>query len=314
MGIRFFCPNGHKLNVKSFLAGKRGICPHCGAKFDIPSQSATTAPPPIAPASVPAPEPLAVGGPATPHVKPPTKTKATPNEAMESQTGPTRPTGAATSSIPAVVSVVHLADRAVGGQATDGAGPVVPVVLAPVATSATEPDPIAEAPTAVWYVRTTAGGQFGPAPGDVMRQWLLERRVGADCLVWREGWPEWKKAPLVFSRLGAAMPWPAAGSVAEGHPPIPSSPRFEDDWVDAIIESKPAALQRHRPKSQQNNLMLAISFVVILLGAILAIVLIITVWRQSREEEPPTTDPATPAATDRAWSGQRGWTASGARI
>lgn len=36
MGIRFYCPNGHRLNVKSFLAGKRGICPHCGAKVEIP--------------------------------------------------------------------------------------------------------------------------------------------------------------------------------------------------------------------------------------------------------------------------------------
>jgi len=39
MGIRFNCPNGHKLNVKSFLAGKRGICPHCGAKVLIPRES-----------------------------------------------------------------------------------------------------------------------------------------------------------------------------------------------------------------------------------------------------------------------------------
>src|SRR5262245_50822769 len=36
MGIRFFCPNGHKLNVKEHLAGKRGVCPQCGAKFSIP--------------------------------------------------------------------------------------------------------------------------------------------------------------------------------------------------------------------------------------------------------------------------------------
>ena len=39
MGIRFYCPNGHKLNVKAFLAGKRGICPHCDARFDIPFES-----------------------------------------------------------------------------------------------------------------------------------------------------------------------------------------------------------------------------------------------------------------------------------
>lgn len=36
MGIKCFCPNGHRLNVKSQLAGKRGICPQCGAKFVIP--------------------------------------------------------------------------------------------------------------------------------------------------------------------------------------------------------------------------------------------------------------------------------------
>ena len=39
MGIRFFCPNGHKLNVKTFLAGKRGICPNCDARFVIPLES-----------------------------------------------------------------------------------------------------------------------------------------------------------------------------------------------------------------------------------------------------------------------------------
>jgi hypothetical protein len=38
MGIRFSCPNGHKLHVKSFLAGKRGICPQCGARILIPSE------------------------------------------------------------------------------------------------------------------------------------------------------------------------------------------------------------------------------------------------------------------------------------
>jgi hypothetical protein len=39
MGIRFLCPNGHKLNVKSFLAGKRAICPDCGARVVVPSES-----------------------------------------------------------------------------------------------------------------------------------------------------------------------------------------------------------------------------------------------------------------------------------
>jgi hypothetical protein len=37
MGIRFLCPNGHKLNVKTFLAGKRAICPDCGARVLVPN-------------------------------------------------------------------------------------------------------------------------------------------------------------------------------------------------------------------------------------------------------------------------------------
>ena len=40
MGIKFLCPNGHKLNVKSFLSGKRAICPKCGARVVVPSVDA----------------------------------------------------------------------------------------------------------------------------------------------------------------------------------------------------------------------------------------------------------------------------------
>ncbi|QDU90642.1 hypothetical protein Pla175_40510 [Pirellulimonas nuda] len=36
MGIRFSCPNGHRLNVKQELAGKRGVCPSCGVGIEIP--------------------------------------------------------------------------------------------------------------------------------------------------------------------------------------------------------------------------------------------------------------------------------------
>jgi len=44
MGIRFLCPSGHKLNVKTFLAGKRAICPECGAKVIVPALPAESTP------------------------------------------------------------------------------------------------------------------------------------------------------------------------------------------------------------------------------------------------------------------------------
>jgi hypothetical protein len=43
MGIRLHCPNGHKVHVKAFLAGKRGVCPQCGARFDIPADAGVAA-------------------------------------------------------------------------------------------------------------------------------------------------------------------------------------------------------------------------------------------------------------------------------
>jgi hypothetical protein len=39
MGVRFECPQGHKLHVKAHLAGQRGICPECGMRFIVPAFS-----------------------------------------------------------------------------------------------------------------------------------------------------------------------------------------------------------------------------------------------------------------------------------
>jgi hypothetical protein len=39
MGVRFECPQGHKLHVKAHLAGQRGICPECGLRFIVPNFS-----------------------------------------------------------------------------------------------------------------------------------------------------------------------------------------------------------------------------------------------------------------------------------
>lgn len=39
MGIVAYCPNDHRVKVKDTLAGKKGICPTCGARFRIPFES-----------------------------------------------------------------------------------------------------------------------------------------------------------------------------------------------------------------------------------------------------------------------------------
>jgi len=203
MGIRFYCPNGHKLNVKSFLAGQRGVCPRCGAKTVIPFES--------------------------------TREKGS-QDLPEAAEWAEKQRAAATLSVPAVGTPVAGNLNAI--QPVKPVEPVAPVAVTPVAAAPAEPeidfrpvsrdnpfaspptpppaavvekfpDPFADAPDAVWYVRTSVGDQYGPVKAAVVRQWLVERRIIADTLVWREGWEEWKTGDQVFESLagGGGAGW-----------------------------------------------------------------------------------------------------------
>src|SRR5207253_11492968 len=142
MGIKFYCPNGHRLNVKAFLAGKKGVCPKCGTKVRIPTAS----------------EPGLVDSDVE-------ETEAT-------HEGPAKSNGSGAVASPVLA-----------------AAPKAPAVSAAAAPShaghaeAAADDPIAEAPSAIWYVRPPTGGQYGPARGDIMRKWISEGRVSSDSLV-----------------------------------------------------------------------------------------------------------------------------------
>ena len=208
MGIKFRCHAcGHKLNVKSFLAGKRGICPKCGAKLQIPADEEAGGTPMTIPsgeaesaqpeaAAVPLAVPMgpAAGSPTTPvAARPHPVSSATPM-----RPGPPTPVGGPTTAMPGA-----------------------PARAATTYGGATPGDPIAEAPQAGWYVRPPSGGQFGPAVGDVMRRWLAEGRVSADSMVWREGWADWRNAGATFPSLGGgSAAVPAAAPVASAMAPI----------------------------------------------------------------------------------------------
>ena len=208
MGIRFYCPNGHKLHVKDFQAGQKGICPVCGTKMQIPQTStrpssrqeeaqslggaaegaasglaAETSPPTVAP-------PLA-----------PPSTAAKPAAEVPGQLPVSVPAGpeAATSRSSAAATFADSPPPA----AVAGGGV----------------DPLAEAGDVVWYVRPASGGQFGPATADVMRNWLDEGRISADTLVWREGWRDWQEAGGVFPQLSTRPTVPGLEDVVEAAAP-----------------------------------------------------------------------------------------------
>ena len=80
---------------------------------------------------------------------------------------------------------------------------------------------MSEAGEAVWYVRPTSGGQFGPANAEIMRAWLVEGRIGAESLVWREGWRDWREAGGVFPQLAPGGAFPGLDRIVPEPVPVP---------------------------------------------------------------------------------------------
>jgi hypothetical protein len=207
MGIRFYCPNGHKLNVKEFQAGRKGICPFCGAKIQIPTESTR-------PSTRDEP-----GGGRAPGAAAPDGPPQGNSGEDDSASGPVSiapPPGMDEGPAAAPTPIVSAPQ---GPGATAWPGSTAPATSAAPAAA----DPLTEAGNVVWYVRPPSGGQFGPAGGDIMRGWLAEGRISADSLVWREGWRDWREAGGVFPGLRPEQSPPASnpGSVPDADAALP---------------------------------------------------------------------------------------------
>jgi len=169
MGIRFFCPNGHKLNVKDFQAGRKGYCPYCGVKLRIPFSSTRFSSRFLSRKSR-------------------QRKKGILNDVLPEEIDAPPPT-------PEDVAPFASASSSAGAEPAEGFDA-----------------PLVEAGDVVWYVRPPSGGQYGPADAELMREWLIEGRVGAHAFVWREGWDDWREAGKVFSWL---TPSPAAFDLSD---------------------------------------------------------------------------------------------------
>ena len=166
MGIRFYCPSGHRLNVKAFLAGKRGICPQCGVKVRIPEEAETV----------------------NKKVEPTLEMSHSGKDAGNNHHASSRPANVVANSTGHEKNQQVTRRLEVSNElASENPSP-----------RSNANDPFTEMPHMVWYVRPTKGGQFGPATSEIMRKWVAEGRVREDSLVWREGWSEWQTAGLQF--------------------------------------------------------------------------------------------------------------------
>jgi hypothetical protein len=194
MGIKFTCPHcGTPLNVKSELAGKRGRCPQCQEKIEIPKEDAPGgAAATVASASM-ATQTGQVSQPAAQALNPAAQ--------------------AAAQASTFVASANPAAGPSIGGPSAAAGPSGIPAVGVPV-------DPIAEAPQLQWYVMPPgAESQYGPAVGEEFRNWISEGRVTADTLVWRQDWPEWKAAGVVFTELRGPVSAMPVAPLASPAPP-----------------------------------------------------------------------------------------------
>lgn len=260
MGIKFTCPQGHKLHVKSFLAGKRGICPHCGVKFRIPMESGGAAEPIVRSNNA---DPAMAAG--------VTSGYASGNAQMAGSPG----VAAASVGDPGTLQQAPSPDAAAAGPMI-AASPGTPAAFSLAGSAAA--DPLAEHPHALWYVRPRSGGQFGPAAAEIMRQWLAEGRVAGDSLVWREGWADWRQASTVFSQLAASPALaavPAALSVPMGSPSV--APGM---GAVSIAAAEPARTRAVVPRRKSNELTLLLVFLLVIVAIVLAVVFVIVVQRQ----------------------------------
>jgi hypothetical protein len=202
MGIRFSCHLcNHPLHVKDYQASKRGKCPKCQGAFRVPPKDADFS---LAlDESASSIQPANLGKPLAPSDSKIVAATAKPKAATE----PKPQVQARAKNPPA--STPKPAPEANGH-------PSMPPSLLPLIDSR-------------WYVRPPSGGQYGPATTQMLLDWIAEKRVTADALLWREGLDSWLSArelvPESFggsSALGIDDPSPPA--VAKPTSPTTKTP------------------------------------------------------------------------------------------
>jgi hypothetical protein len=286
MGIKFLCPNGHKMNVKAFLAGKRGKCPKCGASVRIPRETPASdsgedllADP--SDSTAPAAGVLRMGLELTASAASSSTSpvmQAAPVQVPYSTPAvrPVLPMGA-----PAIPAVAALTPAYQPGGSVLRGMPAAPSLPAGI-------DPISQAPNSIWYVRPPSGGQFGPARGDIMRKWVAEGRVSGDSLVWREGFPEWKTAGQLFPSLaGIGSPATAA------EPPPPPTEMAEAPKVTRAVRKLNAYEAR---KNQGNGTAIAILIVlgIICVALMVGLAVVLSQGNNGTSKDAPRKSAAVP--------------------
>ena len=196
MGIRFACHVCKKqLNIKRELAGRRGVCPQCQARFRIPMEDTEESTPVDAVRMV---QPQLVS-----HSEQVDTAKQGARAVVAGNNLVSQAAISAESvTKPALQDEAKPSLHAQSAQKAGGQHPVVASILE-------------DEPSATWYVRPPSGGQYGPASTDELCEWIGQGRVAASALLWRDGWPQWRDAAEALPELSHKLP-DATGAADNG--------------------------------------------------------------------------------------------------
>ncbi|MFM9059652.1 MAG: GYF domain-containing protein [Planctomycetaceae bacterium] len=205
MGIVAVCPNGHRIKVKEELAGRKGICPSCSARFRIPRKA-------DAPATFPGAGDLERPPTARIVSLDPSEAAALPQaflledadtaDAFESSV---ESTDAGPDFAPVDVRADLDEPRGDGpsaGSAWQRDGAAFADAQGPVHAA------LEDQPGLAWCVAIRGGAPSAPLDAAAMRTWLASGAASADHVVWRQDWPEWRPLEEVFPD---ALPPPPPG-------------------------------------------------------------------------------------------------------
>jgi GYF domain 2 len=287
MGIKFYCPNGHKMHVKDFLAGKRGLCPKCGVRVEIPMTSVSGPPPEVHPAEEQLAEEgglMAESAAAKLNATKTLPTKASPVFGMAADE-------AAVDSLLAETvgeEVAPVEQPASADELADVEGSAAGMLELQVEMPAAAAEPLQIPPGDDWYVHLANGKQMGPVGSDTLRQWLDQAVVGVDALVWRSGWDQWQVIREAFAtnRVEAAVT-PGVNSTpieVPEHRPIDSP----------AVVSQGAGKRRYRSKTQFS---LTASLCLLGLVVLLFVILLFVFFKRSQPAPIPSTEVPTDAST-----------------
>jgi len=279
MGIKFHCPNGHKMHVKSFLAGKKGICPKCGVRVEIPPVSDAESPPPSAlenPASTSVatddltPAETSIGKPRPPafglDISAPSAEAAgfseTPDAPLELDEGLDLET-LDDASVLAPQPPDRMSVARQGASPSSGDATLRPLSEALLPASVAG---VPQASNASWYASLPNGTTVGPISAGAVLQGLQQGKFTADSLIWRDGWGQWQPLGSVLSQLSeTAAVGAGQGSTARADDPLSEALGGQPTGSSSFVHGR----RRTRKEVRARVAMILMGLVIVLFALML---------------------------------------------